>query len=52
MQKGGLIDWKLWRNKQVYVQIEYLSRVHIKGNLEKVPGHIFFKLLLKIHASM
>ena len=26
-------------DKQVYVQIEYLSRVHNKGNFEKIPGH-------------
>ena len=39
-------------NKQVYVQIEYLSRVHTKGNFEKVPGHNFFKLSLMIHTSI
>ena len=31
-------------DKQAYVQIEYLSRVHNKGNFEKVPGHNFYKL--------
>ena len=39
-------------DKQVYVQIEYLSRVHNKGNFEKVPGHNFFKLSLMIHTSI
>ena len=35
----------------MYVQIEYLSRVHNKGNFEKVPGHNFFKLSLMIEKS-
>ena len=52
MHKGELLIEICGENKQVYVQIEYLSSVHTKGNFEKVPGHIFFKLLLKIHTSM
>ena len=37
---------------QMYVQIEYLSRVHNNGEFEKVPGHIFLKLSLKIHTTI
>ena len=39
-------------SKCTYVQIEYLSRVHAKGNFEKIPGHNFFKLSLMIHTSI
>ena len=39
-------------DKQVYVQIEYLSLVYNKGNFEKVPGHNFFKLSLMICTSL
>ena len=36
-------------DKKVYVQIEYLSDVHIKGKFGKIPGHNFLKLSLNIH---